>query len=44
MRMITTLDFADEVGPSTYRANETTKFGAQKGVVGAYKYTSVFLQ
>lgn len=38
MRIITMIGVADEVGPSTYQANETTEFSIKKGILGDVKY------
>jgi hypothetical protein len=38
MRLITYIGIADEVGPSTYEANATTRFAVTKGILGDVKY------
>ncbi|KAI0167667.1 O-methyltransferase [Pestalotiopsis sp. NC0098] len=38
MRLLSIIAIVDEVGPSTYQANETTEFSVKKGILGDVKY------
>ncbi|KAK6207292.1 hypothetical protein LQW54_007250 [Pestalotiopsis sp. IQ-011] len=38
MRLLSIIAIVNEVGPSTYQANETTAFSVKKGILGDVKY------
>jgi hypothetical protein len=41
MRLVTYVNYCDEVGPGAYAANETTAVVTQKAFIGALKTTFV---